>query len=370
MIRAGAGRRPASTPREVGYVEAHGTGTALGDPIEVRALGAVLGDERPPDRPLLVGSVKTNIGHLEAAAGDRRADQGRAGAAARRDARRTCTCDEPNPHIALGRAAARGADRARRRGRAPTAPRVAGVSSFGFSGTNAHVIVEEAPPPARRRPVPARARRRTCCRSRPRARRRCASWPRRYADHLAATPGWTSPTSASPPDAGRAHFGHRARRRRRRRRGDARRGSRARRRRRRSTARHGRGARRRAARAWRSCSPARARSTPGWARSCTQTSRCSARRSTAARPLLEPQLDRPLLDDPVRTASAGALDQTPLRAAGAVRARVRAGRAVAVVGRRAGGVVGHSARRVRGGRAWPACSAGGRPAPGRRARPR
>src|SRR6185437_2796134 len=56
-------------PQEVAYVEAHGTGMALGDPIELQALAAALGAGRAPDRPLLVGTVKTNIGHLEAAAG-------------------------------------------------------------------------------------------------------------------------------------------------------------------------------------------------------------------------------------------------------------------------------------------------------------
>ena len=60
---------PGVPPREVDYVEAHGTGTLLGDPIEARALGTVLGRGRAADAPLLIGAVKSNLGHLEAAAG-------------------------------------------------------------------------------------------------------------------------------------------------------------------------------------------------------------------------------------------------------------------------------------------------------------
>ena len=56
-------------PLQVSYVEAHGTGTPLGDPIEVRALNAILGKNRPADQPLMIGTVKTNIGHLESSAG-------------------------------------------------------------------------------------------------------------------------------------------------------------------------------------------------------------------------------------------------------------------------------------------------------------
>jgi acyl transferase domain-containing protein/SAM-dependent methyltransferase len=130
-------------PAKVGYLEAHGTGTPLGDPIEVNALAAVLAAGRPPDAPLLLGSVKTNIGHLEAAAGV-------AGivktviALQRREIPPHLHLQKLNPHI----------DWAALPLRVPTettawnpieGTRLAGVSSFGFSGTNAHVILEEAP---------------------------------------------------------------------------------------------------------------------------------------------------------------------------------------------------------------------------------
>jgi acyl transferase domain-containing protein/SAM-dependent methyltransferase len=128
---------------DIGYVETHGTGTPLGDPIEVGALGAVLGAGRAADRPLVIGSVKTNIGHLEAAAG-------LAGVVKvvlslqRRDIPPHLHFKTGNPHI----------DWAAWPLQVPTAHqpwdaiggrRLAGVSAFGFSGTNAHVILEEAP---------------------------------------------------------------------------------------------------------------------------------------------------------------------------------------------------------------------------------
>src|SRR6201995_2809931 len=128
---------------DVGYLEAHGTGTSLGDPIEVQAAGAVLGDGRDASRPLLIGSVKTNIGHLEAAAGI-------AGlikvilSLEHEVLPKHLNFRKPSPHIPWDRLAVRGVDEAlpwARDGR----PRLAGISSFGFSGTNAHVIVEEAP---------------------------------------------------------------------------------------------------------------------------------------------------------------------------------------------------------------------------------
>src|SRR5690606_5773164 len=130
-------------PGDIDYVEAHGTGTPLGDPIELQALAAVLAAGRPSERPLLVGSCKTNFGHLEAAAGV--AGMAKTIAALRR--RKIpphLNFKEPNPLVDWAAIALRVPTRLQEwpeRG----APARAGVSSFGFSGTNAHVILEEAP---------------------------------------------------------------------------------------------------------------------------------------------------------------------------------------------------------------------------------
>jgi polyketide synthase 13 len=130
-------------PAEIDYVEAHGTGTLLGDPIEAGALGAVLGAGRDPARPLLIGSVKSNLGHLEAAAGV--AGLIKVVLAMRADVvPPSLHYDVPNPHI-------RFAESRLRVVREPSAwPRYgrvarAGVSAFGFGGTNAHVVLEEMP---------------------------------------------------------------------------------------------------------------------------------------------------------------------------------------------------------------------------------
>ncbi|TMQ02595.1 MAG: acyltransferase domain-containing protein, partial [Deltaproteobacteria bacterium] len=181
------------TPGDVDYVEAHGTGTRLGDPIELHALAEVFGD-RPG--PLLVGSVKTNVGHLEAAAGvaglmkvilalqhreipphlhlrehnpllsaERSAPRGiersETGGSAPRGIERSETRggDPDGSAGGAGGSASRGIERSETGGSGPrginiptrrttwtkTGRRVAGVSSFGFSGCNAHVIVAEAP---------------------------------------------------------------------------------------------------------------------------------------------------------------------------------------------------------------------------------
>jgi acyl transferase domain-containing protein/pimeloyl-ACP methyl ester carboxylesterase len=127
---------------DVDYVEAHGTGTALGDPIEVGALAQVFGNARN-GRPLVIGSVKTNVGHLESAAGI--AGLIKVALSLRHE---TIPAHlhfrRPNPRIAWDLVSAEIPTTARSWPRGERR-RLAGVSSFGFTGTNAHVILEEAP---------------------------------------------------------------------------------------------------------------------------------------------------------------------------------------------------------------------------------
>ena len=146
VLRA-AYRQAGMAPGRVQYVEAHGTGTALGDAIECQALGTVCGAGRPASRPLAVGSVKTNFGHLEAAAGA-------AGlikvalALAHGEIPASLHCTQPHPDIPFADLSL-----AVQRQRAPWpreegTPALAGVSSFGFGGTNAHAVLAAAPAPA------------------------------------------------------------------------------------------------------------------------------------------------------------------------------------------------------------------------------
>ncbi len=147
LIRA-ALRVAGMTPADVGYVEAHGTGTPVGDPVEAAAIGAALGTGRPAGAPCLIGSVKANLGHLEAAAGI----AGLAKAVLALEHRvvpPTIHLDEPNPAIPFADLGLR----------VPAAPEpwpagpgrpAAAVNSFGFGGANAHVVLEAAPDPAPR----------------------------------------------------------------------------------------------------------------------------------------------------------------------------------------------------------------------------
>ena len=131
-------------PAEVDYIEAHGTGTTVGDPIEINAVAAVYARERQAEHPLLVGSVKTNLGHLESAAGI--AGLIKAVLVVQRGViPRHLHFNDPNPSLDWERLPIRVTsemtDWPRRNGR----PRFAGVNSFGISGTNSHLIVGEYP---------------------------------------------------------------------------------------------------------------------------------------------------------------------------------------------------------------------------------
>jgi thioester reductase-like protein len=141
-------------PHEVDYIEAHGTGTSLGDPIELRALDAVLGTGRSKEEALLVGTVKTNIGHLEPAAGV-------AGlvklvlSLQHGEIPPSLHFTEPNPNVDWDRLRVEVVG-SRRSWPDRDRARIGGVSSFGVTGTNAHAIVSSAPPAAKQ-PATARS---------------------------------------------------------------------------------------------------------------------------------------------------------------------------------------------------------------------
>ncbi len=134
-------RRAGIDGREVTYIEAHGTGTAVGDPIEAAAIAEVAAAGRDPERPLLIGSVKSNLGHLEPASG-------MAGlvktvlALKKRALPPSIHFHEPNPNIPFEQANLRVIDRYLTLDEVP-GPLYMGVNSFGFGGANAHVLLQE-----------------------------------------------------------------------------------------------------------------------------------------------------------------------------------------------------------------------------------
>jgi acyl transferase domain-containing protein/acyl-CoA synthetase (AMP-forming)/AMP-acid ligase II/acyl carrier protein len=193
-------------PRQISYVEAHGTGTALGDPIEVQALVAALGTERDAERPLLVGSVKTNIGHLESAAGI-------AGLM------KTVLALQHGvipPHLHLKKLnkllGVEGTAIAFPVQPSPLPPAdepvYAGVSSFGFGGTNSHVVLEGPPakPPVLADRVDRPRHVLTLSARSPEALKLLAQ---RFADRLGAEPAPDLADVAWSANTGRTHFPYR-----------------------------------------------------------------------------------------------------------------------------------------------------------------
>ncbi|BAZ22954.1 amino acid adenylation domain-containing protein [Kalymmatonema gypsitolerans NIES-4073] len=192
-------------PSQVSYVEAHGTGTSLGDPIEVRALGTVFAEGHSPEHPLMIGSVKTNIGHLESAAGV----SGLIKVVLQLQHQQIVPhlhLKHPTPHINWDELPLT----------VPTKQtpwqvkgkeRIAGVSSFGASGTNAHVILGEAPV---REPVPVTVDRSahllTLSAKTEAALEQLAT---RYQNHLATNPNLALGDICFTANTGRSHFNHR-----------------------------------------------------------------------------------------------------------------------------------------------------------------
>ncbi|HEY7509196.1 MAG TPA: beta-ketoacyl synthase N-terminal-like domain-containing protein, partial [Vicinamibacteria bacterium] len=198
--------RAGLTPAAVGYVEAHGTGTSLGDPIEVQALGAVLGAGRAADDPVRIGSVKTNLGHLQAAAGV-------AGliklvlSLQHREIPPHLHFEAPNPHVPWPRLPVT-VPTELTPWSSPHGPRIGGVSAFGFSGTNAHVLVEEAPAAAPRAGGAERSHHLLAVSGRTEAALRDAL--ARWAAHLGGAEDAPLRDLAFTANVGRAHLAHRA----------------------------------------------------------------------------------------------------------------------------------------------------------------
>jgi acyl transferase domain-containing protein/acyl-CoA synthetase (AMP-forming)/AMP-acid ligase II/acyl carrier protein len=194
------------TPDEIDYIETHGTGTFLGDPIEINSLKAVLMQGRSPQQPCFIGSVKTNIGHLEAAGGI-------AGliktvlSLQHEEIPPHLHLKQLNPHISFA-------------GTAITIPttgvpwnrshkrRLAGVSSFGFGGTNAHVILEEAPAVKQQQTVSDKRPMHLLTLS-AKSENALRDLAQRYEMYLGNNPDASLPDICFTANTGRSHFDHR-----------------------------------------------------------------------------------------------------------------------------------------------------------------
>jgi acyl transferase domain-containing protein len=193
-------------PADVGYLEAHGTGTPLGDPIELNALAEVLGEGRVTANRCWVGSAKTNLGHLEAAAGIAGLIKA-ALCVERGEIPRNLHFRSLNPRVHI-EGTGLGVPVRTERWRGERGTRVAGVSSFGFGGTNAHVILSEAPA---RAPVAERGRSPTVHVLALSARSEAAldALAERYLAYLEARPDASLADVCYTAGAGRNHFAHR-----------------------------------------------------------------------------------------------------------------------------------------------------------------
>jgi acyl transferase domain-containing protein/acyl-CoA synthetase (AMP-forming)/AMP-acid ligase II/acyl carrier protein len=191
-------------PHELTYIEAHGTGTSIGDPIEVEAIKGALGTPMPGELHCLLGSVKANIGHLENASG--MAGLAKVLGCLRHDQiPGQLHFSQLNPRISL--AGTRFVIPSKLQSWPRTPRRLAGVSSFGFGGTNAHIIVEEAPVRSRPDGLPARP----CHILTLSARTESAAknLARRLEKHLAEHPEDDLMNVCFSSNAGRSHFAHR-----------------------------------------------------------------------------------------------------------------------------------------------------------------
>lgn len=193
-------------PAEVNFLEAHGTGTKLGDPIEVEALGSVFNEGRSPDDPLLISSVKANIGHLE----------GSSGAASlakvllaleHKEIPAHVNYKTPNPLIPWDQLYLKVADEATP-WQSGDRPRIAGISGYGFGGTNAHILVQEAPPAPVREGYPERPRHLVALSAKSEAALKALA--ERYATFLREHPDVSLGDVSHTSIVGRAHFVERA----------------------------------------------------------------------------------------------------------------------------------------------------------------